>query len=52
MVPDNKMNLMISYVDDIDGDGLADVVILPAMTITETNLSGTMKFFKGTKRLP
>ena len=48
---DNPIDIITSYMDDIDGDGIMDIVILPGLTNTYRNLSGSMKFFKGLKRL-
>ena len=49
---DNKIDIITSYMDDIDGDGIMDIVILPGMTNTYRNISGSMKYFKGLKKIP
>ena len=48
---DNQIDIITSYMDDIDGDGIMDIVILPGMTNTFRNISGSMKFFKGLKKI-
>jgi hypothetical protein len=45
------VDLYMSWLDDFDNDGLMDIIVYPANHVSNTSFEGTLKYYRGTRKI-